>query len=68
MKAMRFGEEQIIPVLREAEAGVKTEELCRPHGILEAMDYNCKAKYAGMNEVSPVNVPSTGGPRYQETC
>ena len=48
MKAKRFSEEQIIGVLREAEAGAKTKELCRRHGISEATFYNWKAKYAGM--------------------
>jgi putative transposase len=35
MKKKRFSEEQIIAVLKEAEAGAKTKELCRPHGISE---------------------------------
>ena len=35
MKAKRFTEEQIIGVLKEAEAGAKTKELCRRHGISE---------------------------------
>src|SRR2546422_11657216 len=48
MKAKRFSEEQIIGVLKEAEAGAKTKELCRRHGISEATFYNWKAKYAGM--------------------
>ena len=48
MKAKRFTEEQIIAVLQEAEAGAKTKELCRRHGISEATVYNWKAKYAGM--------------------
>jgi putative transposase len=48
MKAKRFSEEQIIGVLQEAEAGAKTKELCRRHGISEATFYNWKAKYAGM--------------------
>ena len=47
MKAKRFSEEQIIGVLKEAEAGAKTKELCRRHGISEATFY-WKAKYAGM--------------------
>ena len=48
MKAKRFTEEQIISVLREADAGAKMKELCRRHGISEATVYNWKAKYAGM--------------------
>jgi putative transposase len=48
MKAKRFSEEQIIAVLKEAEAGAKTKELCRRHGISDATFYNWKAKYAGM--------------------
>ena len=39
MKASRFSEEQIIAVLREHEAGAKTPELCRRHGISDATFY-----------------------------
>ncbi len=48
MKSKRFSDEQIIAVLKEADAGTKTKELCRRHGISEATFYNWKAKYAGM--------------------
>ena len=48
METKRFSEEQIIAVLKEAEAGAKTKDLCRRHGISEATFYNWKAKYAGM--------------------
>ena len=48
MKSKRFSEEQIIAVLKEADAGARTKELCRRHGISEATFYNWKAKYAGM--------------------
>lgn len=44
----RFTEEQIIRVLKESEAGAKTPELCRKHGISEATFYNWKSKYGGM--------------------
>jgi len=48
MKGSRCSEEQIIAVLREHEAGAKTEEVCRRHGISSATFYKWKAKYGGM--------------------
>jgi putative transposase len=51
MKRIRFTEEQIIAVLREHDAGAKTADLARKHGISEATLYNWKAKYGDM-EVS----------------
>jgi putative transposase len=51
MKRARFTEEQIIAVLKEHEAGAKTVDLARKHGISEATIYNWKAKFGGM-EVS----------------
>lgn len=44
----RFTEEQIIAVLKEAEAGAKVADLSRKHGISEATFYNWKAKFGGM--------------------
>lgn len=45
---VRFTEEQIIGVLKEAEAGAKVAELCRKYGISDATYYNWKAKFGGM--------------------
>jgi putative transposase len=39
MKGSRFSGEQIIGILREAEAGAKTPEACRRHGISDATFY-----------------------------
>ena len=48
MKRSKFNEEQIIAILREQEAGAKTAEVCRRHGISAATFYAWKAKYSGM--------------------
>ena len=49
MKRSRFAEEQIIGILREQEAGMKTADVCRKHGISEATFYKYKAKFGGMD-------------------
>ena len=48
MTRKRYTEEQIIGVLKESEAGAKTGELCRKHGMSEASFYKWRAKYAGL--------------------
>ena len=44
----RFTEEQIIAVLKDAESGIKTSDVCRQHGISDATYYKWKAKYSGL--------------------
>ena len=59
MKRKRFTEEQIIAVLKEHEAGAKTADLARKHGISEATFYNWKARFGGMDvsEAKRLKVP-----------
>ena len=40
MKQGRFSEEQVVAILKQAEAGSKVAELCRRHGISDATFYN----------------------------
>lgn len=44
----RFSDEQIISILREAEAGVSARELCRKYAISDATYYTWRKKYGGM--------------------
>ena len=48
MKKSRFSEEQILGILKQAEAGRKTEDLCREHGISPATFYTWRSKYGGL--------------------
>ena len=51
MKRKRFTEEQIIGILKQAQAGMKISDLCRLNGISDATFYTWRSKYGGM-EVS----------------
>lgn len=48
MKKSRYPEHQILQILKEAEAGKQTADLCREYGVSAATFYNWKAKYGGM--------------------
>ena len=48
MKRSKYSEEQIISILKEAEAGIAVIELCRKYGISDQTYCNWKTKYGGM--------------------
>ena len=48
MKGKRYSEEQIIRILREAEAGKTVAAVCREHGVSEHSFYRWRKKFGGM--------------------
>jgi putative transposase len=48
MKRSRYSEEQVIGILKEHQAGLSAQNLCRKHGISDATFYKWRAKYGGM--------------------
>jgi len=48
MKRKRFSEEQILSVLKQAEAGRSVPEICREQGVSDATFYNWRKKYSGL--------------------
>jgi len=49
MKKTRYSDNQIIKILKEAEAGTPVPELCRQYGMNSASFYKWRAKFGGMD-------------------
>ncbi len=50
MKRKRFREEQIVKILKEAEAGTETiGDLCRKYGISEFTFYRWRRRFQGLS-------------------
>jgi putative transposase len=48
MKKSKFTEAQIVFALRQAENGIKIEEVCRKLGVTQTTFHNWKKKYSGL--------------------
>ena len=49
MKRARFSEEQIIGILKAAEAAGNIREVCRENNLTEQTSYRWRRKYGGMD-------------------
>ena len=61
MRRSKYGEEQIIGILKEHEAGVSTADMCRKHGISDATFYKWKAEFGGMDVSDARRLKGAGG-------
>jgi putative transposase len=49
MKSSRFNDQQILAILKQAEAGIPVVDLCREHNIGNSTFYKWRSKYGGMD-------------------
>ncbi len=49
MRRSRYKEEQIIGILKEHQAGLSAQDLCRKYGISDATFYKWRSRYGGMD-------------------
>ena len=61
MRKRRFTEEQIISILKEQEAGAKTQDLYRRHGISGTTFFKWKAKFGALEASDAKRLRSAGG-------
>ena len=49
MRTPRFSDSQILAILKQNEAGISVQDLCREHGMSSASFYKWRAKFGGMD-------------------
>lgn len=49
MRKSQFSDNQILSILKQAQAGTPITELCREHGMSAASFYKWRAKFGGMD-------------------
>jgi putative transposase len=49
IRKSKFTESQIVGIFAEGEAGLPVGEICRKHGISNALYYQWKNKYSGVS-------------------
>jgi putative transposase len=49
MRKSKFTESQIMAILKQVENGLSVPDVCREHGISNALFYRWRSKYGGMD-------------------
>ena len=49
MRTSRYSDNQIMAILKQAEAGTPVPALCREHGMSSALFYKWRSKFGGMD-------------------
>mgnify|MGYP005737908223 CR=1 FL=1 len=49
MRKSRYSDSQILAILKQNEEGVAVADLCREHGMSQAMFYKWRSKFGGMD-------------------
>jgi len=49
MRKSRYSDSQIMAILKQNEHGVAVAELCREHGMSQAIFYKWRSKFGGMD-------------------
>ena len=49
MKKSRYSDSQIMAIIKQNESGTSVADLCREHGMSQAMFYKWRSKFGGMD-------------------
>lgn len=49
MRTSRYSDSQILAILKQNEQGVSVPDLCREHGMSQALFYRWRSKFGGMD-------------------
>lgn len=49
MRQSRFSDSHILAILKQNEQGVSATDLCREHGMSQALFYKWRARFGGMD-------------------
>jgi putative transposase len=70
MRRSKVSESEIVGILAEGDAGLAVSEICRKHGISDALYYQWKSKYGGVsvNELKRTRELESENSRQKNVC